>query len=873
MISVVPSVREVRDSMENLDRQQIGQPEEPEASQLPDLSLSNKAESDASADRRLRGWAWIGLLAIIIVNVLGSLYWLRENIVLVGHDASAYLTTSLEYAEFLTKLTPQSLFTAFTYPPYRTPAIFIAAQPFLRFLGPDMDSAQLLNVTLLAAVIWLTYLLGVHLSNRRAALFAALLVGLFPMVAAMARLYYTEMFLTAMVTLNLVALYHGRAFSRRNWSLVWGMSLGIGLLVKWTMPIYVALPLIWVLWQDGIFAAFAQSVRNPRTWGRFDWRRAAAGLSVGIVVSTLWFWPNRELAQLYPLGNLLFICWALLVAGMVYLLLKPSSPSSNLWAGLFFAATIASLWYLPHSNFAARLLYEDQTRGQQTASPLRLQNYLRYFPYIYQDHFGALAFWLIVPVAMLPWLKSFWGRVVRGRQSLNGEAVLLWLSILSSLLVLSMFSQRNPRNLVPLLPAVAVLFTLGLFAYPRKVARGIGVIWISVLVIQWSLFTFGGSNGFFQRSRSLWASSDYVVRPNADSTNAGYWIGPTVLERVTASSDELQGLGMLVNSHEIHRGIFGYLIASEGFNVQTKSLTEADSEGWYDLLSTKWLLLKDGDNHNVEAPGQALLSRIADGDPLFEALYTEVERYSLPNGETAYLYQRTQGPAWPHAAPERLETTLSVAGAIDTAWSDAAHLVYASPDQAVWVGIHDPVAERFLIFDEADGSDVEQIKDLYGVILLVRAGDQRELRNWLEENAYRAGNVGSEDVSVTIYGRPEDPLDEISLEASWSDAELSRLKYDSAVRPGRVIPIRTTATVTPELDRKISMRLVSADGDVIASRDRPFLAADRYGLFVPPPTARGQYDLVAIVYDPTTMENILDGNGDIGTVLTTVAVE
>ena len=155
-------------------------------------------------------------------------------------------------------------------------------------------------------------------------------------------------------------------------------------------------------------------------------------------------------------------------------LLLPLVKASNLWAAFFLAATIASLWYLPHSNFAARLLYEDQTRGQQTASPLKLQNYLRYFPYIYEDHFGKLAFWLIVPAALLPWLRSLWRRVVRGGQSLNAEALLLWLSLLSSLLILSMLSQRNPRNLVPLLPAVAVLFTLGLRAYPKKIAAGLG---------------------------------------------------------------------------------------------------------------------------------------------------------------------------------------------------------------------------------------------------------------------------------------------------------------------------------------------------------------------------------------------------------------
>ncbi len=844
---------------------------------MPDLSISiQDPQPDAlvvePGGRSAQIWAAAGLALIIALNVLGSLYWVRENVVLVGHDASAYLTTSLEYFGFLSKITPQTLFTAFTYPPYRTPAIFIAVQPFLRLFGPDMDSAQLLNIVLLAVVIWLTYLLGERLADRRAGLFAALLVGLLPMVAAMARLFYTEMFLTAMVTLNLVALYRCRAFAGRGWSVVWGLSLGVGLLVKWTMPVYIALPLLWVLWQNGFFAGLVRFVGNSGRGVRIDWRRAAAALGIGIVVSALWFWPNRELAQLYTLGNLLFVGWALLVAGAVYALLLPSSRASNLWAAFFLAAIIAGLWYLPHSNFAARLLYEDQTRGQQAASPLKLQNYLRYFPYIYEDHFGALAFWLIVPVALFPWLRSLWRRV-QGKGSINAEALLLWLSVLSSLLVLSMLSQRNPRNLVPLLPAVAVLFTLGIRAYPKKIAAGIGAVWIVALAVQWSLFTFGGTADFYRQFRTLWASSEYVVRPNIDSTDAGFWIGPAVLERITASSDDLQGLGMLVNSHEIHRGIFGYLIASQGFDVQTRSLTEADSDGWADLLSAQWLLLKDGDNYNVEAPGQALLSRIADGDPLFDALYTAVEDYPLPSGETATLYHRAQGPAWPYAAPDKLEATRAVADAIDASWSDHATLVYASYDQTVWVGIHDPISARFLILSEADGPDVDKLEDLFGTILLVRAADERELRNWLEENAYRAGDMGDEDVSVTIYGRPADPLDEIRLDASWPGVEFNRLELLSTLQPGQVLPIRSSAVVAPGQELKISMRLMDADGGVIASQDRLLSPVDRYGLFVPPATEPGQYDLVAIVYDPSTMENLADVNGDVGTQLATITVE
>ena len=67
-----------------------------------------------------------------------------------------------------------------------------------------------------AAVILLTLGLGWQVTNRWSALFAAALVAFLPMMAAMARLFYTEMLLTAAVAFNLLALYKSRVFSRRG---------------------------------------------------------------------------------------------------------------------------------------------------------------------------------------------------------------------------------------------------------------------------------------------------------------------------------------------------------------------------------------------------------------------------------------------------------------------------------------------------------------------------------------------------------------------------------------------------------------------------------------------------------------------------------
>ena len=351
--------------------------------QLQPDSASNAAESWPSH------WATAAILTgIVMFHLLGTLYWIQHNVVLIGHDATGYLETSLNYFRFLTELTPQTLYQAFTFPPYRTPGLYLAVQPFLHGFGADMDGAQLLNAVLLAGVILLTYCLTRVVAGRAAALTAAFLVGLLPMLSAMARLYYTEMFLTAMVVFNLLALYRSRGFSSRTWSLLWGVSLGVGLLVKWTMPIYIALPTLWVFWSGGLIQKHWTGLRAFR----IGWRSSGLALAAGLALTALWYLPNRSELLVTPLGGWTYWGWVLILTGLAYALLRPSAPVTNWWAGLLLGVSLASLWYLPHADFGVQLLAVDEERSQEAIGVLASGNYLRYLRYIYAAHLGPLLF-------------------------------------------------------------------------------------------------------------------------------------------------------------------------------------------------------------------------------------------------------------------------------------------------------------------------------------------------------------------------------------------------------------------------------------------------------------------------------------------------
>ncbi|MEZ4714592.1 MAG: hypothetical protein R2851_00640 [Caldilineaceae bacterium] len=108
--------------------------------------MSRAAAAHGTESPRRERWHWVALAGIVLASVLGNLYWLRQNIVLVGRDSTGHLERTLKAAEVLTHVNPSSLFAALTIHDYRPPLLYVAAQPFYRLFGISLDSAQLTNV-------------------------------------------------------------------------------------------------------------------------------------------------------------------------------------------------------------------------------------------------------------------------------------------------------------------------------------------------------------------------------------------------------------------------------------------------------------------------------------------------------------------------------------------------------------------------------------------------------------------------------------------------------------------------------------------------------------------------------------------------------
>lgn len=812
--------------------------------------------------RKVPWWAGLGVALLIVVNSSGHLYWLNRNVVLIGRDASGHLERTAQIAHLLTHITPQTLFQALTFTDYRPPALYLAAQPFYAWFGPSIDSAQLTNVALMALILVLTYALAVQVVSPAVALLATALTAFFPILMGMSRLYYTENFLTTVVLLNLLALVQGAGFRRRGWALVWGVTLGLALLVKWTAPIYILLPTLWVL-RDELRARWAQRAawRAGMTMG---WRKLLLAVGLATLLAVLVYWPNQATIREFLLGDWIVVGWVVLLTIFFYSYSQSPTVLNNLLTACWLGVALASFWYLPRIDFLNRLndVAFGTDRGTQDAfDPWRLTNYTRYFLFLEREHLGLLATLLLLPAGLLPWL-------VRGHRWAQAQpgSVLLWSVLLSTYLCLTPLAQATERNLTPILPILAILLAAGLRAYPRWLGIMLGGLWIGVLAIQVGLYTFDRAAELQQRTAWLWAQSEYLVQPASGVTAPSYWIAPDVFTTILQTTEKQGGLpagkpvtlGMLIDSWEIHRGAFRYLIAEQQLPIELMALTEAGSRGWSELLANQWVLLKDGDNRQVAAPGQALLQRIAQGDPLFTALYQAVKRYPLPNSEMATLYYRAVGAPRPQDFPVLLIETAKIADAINAWWRPGATLFFSDRDVATWVGIHDLVADRMRIPQTPAENAEILLADATGMILAVTRYDTPQVHDYLGATSDYVQQIGDGEFKLALFWRGTAPLTTQPVTADWGDVQIMALRTAAAPIAGNVLPVELTATGQTDGIRKVSVRLVDGSGAVVAQADTALTPQMRVMLFAPQAKAAGSYTLAAVIYDPNTLQPFPD---------------
>ena len=223
------------------------------------------------------------LLAAVVVTVTALNVWWRTRETRPPHwDMGHHLANSLEYLQGFSLSHPLPFIDAYNYFP---PLVYWVADAFYAALGNEaMWVAILSNVVWLAMLVFATYGIGRTLWNARVGLLSVAFVLASPLVVTASKEYMLDVPLTAVSALGLYLLIRAKAFSSRRYSLLFGLACGLGLLVKWTLPLVLGLP---------VLHAAAGALAEARQRRRFDGLlNLACAAALTFAVAGTWYVHN-----------------------------------------------------------------------------------------------------------------------------------------------------------------------------------------------------------------------------------------------------------------------------------------------------------------------------------------------------------------------------------------------------------------------------------------------------------------------------------------------------------------------------------------------------------------------------------------------------
>jgi 4-amino-4-deoxy-L-arabinose transferase-like glycosyltransferase len=179
----------------------------------------------------------IGLLVAVVIIL--NLLWRQIDLRPPHWDMARHLFNSLQYLDLFTSHSPGFLNAYFYYPPL----VYWTAVPFQILFHPSIESAVASNIVFIAILAYATYGLGRTLWSRHTGLLASFFVLTAPMMVSQFKEFQVDAPLAAMTALSLLFLIKAKEFTDHKYSLLFGVSLGLGMLTKWTFPFIMLLPL------------------------------------------------------------------------------------------------------------------------------------------------------------------------------------------------------------------------------------------------------------------------------------------------------------------------------------------------------------------------------------------------------------------------------------------------------------------------------------------------------------------------------------------------------------------------------------------------------------------------------------------------------
>ena len=598
-----------------------------------------------------------------LFHAMNNWFWLAANATSTGWDRPKQLLYLLTYDGILEHVDIVSLFQAVTFNDgkwsYYPPLFHFSALPWQRLFGVSEDVAAMTNVIYMAILLLSVYGIGARMFGKHVGLLASCLVSLFPMSFSMARYYYLDYALTAAVALSAFLLLLADGFENRKYSLLFGLGLGLGMLVKWLLILFLLGPLCITLLRSPVI----QDLRRKLTRPSLDWRWLGVSVMFGLLVSLLWYLPNRDGVTELLLGQWLFLLSWILIAGLVYLVTRRPSPATNFATAIWLGVSVASIWYLPRFDFVHQVLSFGYGARSDAPDLSSFSAYTYYPKVLVREELSwpvTVVFILLVAFILISWALG------RLRVSINGWILASWLIV--PMVITTLSTHRDARAIMPVLPSVALILTWGLLAIPERAGRGVLLVLVLLFgVVQFFVLSYDAFAWMPSRTATelplvgqanLFAGGDHIQWPSSGINDSRYWVMPDIFSRILEErGGKTTKFGLLINNRQINYRNVEYLLLTKYPDIVMENLDQSSGllPVYPRLFGCDYLAFMQSDQRRVASDqSQEVIREILETPPQsFTETFQLVKTYPWPEGEMMYFYRNATGRV-PRAFPDEL---------------------------------------------------------------------------------------------------------------------------------------------------------------------------------------------------------------------------
>ena len=344
---------------------------------------------------------------IVFFYLINNFIWLRENTYPYGPDEFRHLWTGWKFSESIFAEGGEFLYLFARTTGHWPPLFYISSAIVAFFLGTSYVALVMTNLPYLIILLISVYFIGLKLFDRITGLLAAVLISAYPMIFIYSRHFNLDFALTAMTCLSICSLIYTDYFKEKKYCLLFGLSLGLGMLTRTTYILFLIGPLGYT------FSRIFLLKRNKAIRLKKISRNLILSLCLGILVASLWYWPAFPAVA---------------------------------------ERTETFLWTITHRSFTIT--------SELNSTPLfHLHKFFNYLHSLISEQASLLFF-----VAFLITLPFFL------RLKNNFKLLLIsWFTI--PYLILSLSFQQEGRFMMPALPAIALISAAGIQNITAKKRR------------------------------------------------------------------------------------------------------------------------------------------------------------------------------------------------------------------------------------------------------------------------------------------------------------------------------------------------------------------------------------------------------------------